>query len=169
MKQTIKPQQPTMTNIPRALREETTHNREVLKHVDTNAALDSPEDTAALNSVIEQLKVGTAATILLNIKEISNNDLYAFLQSPLKAPYSAGNPAETPQNNSEDRTIKNALSRAVHGILSLKNLAGLGDSETFNIKNEIGKSLLETISLKTQLADIKDNIEKLYKTLSPIN
>jgi hypothetical protein len=89
----------TKNDIPHALREEIAANRELLKHVDENAAFDTPESLAALRSVIEELKTGTAATILMNIEKIE-------IEAPLRQP----------------------LGKALSGIFSLKNIVGFDNS-----------------------------------------
>jgi hypothetical protein len=56
----------TQNNISRDLYNEVVGNLEVLKRVGENAALDTPEDVAALNAAVHQLKAGTAYNILYN-------------------------------------------------------------------------------------------------------
>jgi hypothetical protein len=56
----------TQNTITRDLYNEVAGNLEVLKRVDGNAALDTPEDVAALNAAVRQLKAGTAYNILYN-------------------------------------------------------------------------------------------------------
>jgi hypothetical protein len=60
----------TQNNISRDLYNEVAGNRGVLKRVDGNTALDTPEAVAVLNAAIGELKVGTAATILLYTKTL---------------------------------------------------------------------------------------------------
>jgi hypothetical protein len=67
MQQTTKPQtQPITKEEKRALINEVAHNREVLSHIDENAAFDTPETIAALNIAIHQLEAGTAFNVLYN-------------------------------------------------------------------------------------------------------
>jgi hypothetical protein len=88
----------TQNNISRDLYNEVAGNREVLKRVDENAALDTPEDVAALNAAIHQLKAGTAYNIL----------------------YDAGRP--------EEGTFNWMLSKAQSDIFFLKAVAGQDNS-----------------------------------------
>jgi hypothetical protein len=63
MQQKTKPQ----TDITRDLYNEVAYNREVLKHIDENAALDTPESIAALNAAVRQLKAGAAYKVLSDV------------------------------------------------------------------------------------------------------
>jgi hypothetical protein len=56
----------TQNNISRDLYNEVAGNLEVLKRLDENAALDTPEAVAALNTAVHRLKAGTAYNILYN-------------------------------------------------------------------------------------------------------
>jgi hypothetical protein len=88
----------TQNNISRDLYKEVAGNLEVLNRVDENAALDTPEDVAALRSVIGALKVGTATTILLYTKTLGEG------------------------------TIRYNLSKALNGIFLLKSIDGMDSS-----------------------------------------